>query len=393
MGDLIYLDNAATSFPKPKEVYQFMTDFYSRCGVNPGRSGYDLSIEAEQLVHGTRKELTAFFGGRTPERLIYAYNATDALNLLINGIVGKRDHVVSTKLEHNSVLRPLYHKQIEDDVEVDYVPFDSCGYVHPEDIENAIRPSTRLVIVNHASNVLGTVQPVGEIGNACGKHGVMFAIDASQSAGVAPIDMETMCIDVVAFTGHKSLLGPTGIGGLCVGDDAEIKITRSGGTGVRSAVRTHLHEYPYRLEAGTLNLVGVAGLHAGLDYVNKRGRDEIHQHEMKLYRELVNGLGEIEGVVLYCPEGGAHLAVCSFNVEGMEAGDVGTMLDVDHNIACRTGLHCAPLVHESIGTLEKKGSVRLSIGAFNTEQDIDAAIEAVRDIADLARQRRRNQPS
>jgi cysteine desulfurase/selenocysteine lyase len=393
MGQLIYLDNAATTFPKPEGVCEYMMSFYSRCGVNPGRSGYDLSMEAEELVYGTRKTLAAFFGGQTPERLIYAYNATDALNLLINGIVGRGDHVVSTKLEHNSVLRPLYHKQIEEGAEVDYVAFDSHGYLHPEDIDKAIRPNTKLVIVNHASNVLGTVQSLAEIGVVCKKHGVPFAIDASQSAGVVPIDMQSMCIGAVAFTGHKSLMGPTGIGGLCMADDLEIRITRFGGTGVRSAVRTHLYEYPYRLEAGTLNLIGVAGLRAGLNYVLERGRENIHHDEMKLYRRLVDGLRGIDGVVLHCTEGGDHLAVCSFNVEGMEAADVGTMLDVDYDIACRTGLHCAPLVHESIGTLEKKGSVRLSIGAFNTKEDIEAAIEAVRDIADLARQRMRKQPS
>jgi cysteine desulfurase family protein len=389
MGELIYLDNAATTFPKPESVCRFMMEFYSRCGVNPGRSGYDLSIEAEEMVYGTRRELMSFFGGQTPERLVYAYNATDALNLLINGVVGRGDHVVSTKLEHNSVLRPLYHKHIEEDVRVDHVPFDSEGYVQPEDIEKAIRPDTRLVIVNHASNVLGTVQPVAEIGVLCKRHGIPLAIDASQSAGVMHIDMQSMGIDAVAFTGHKSLMGPTGIGGLCVGDDLEIRITRSGGTGVRSAVPTHLYEYPYRLEAGTLNLVGVAGLRAGYNYVQERGRENIHNDEMKLYRRLVAGLREIDGVVLHCPDGDDHLAVCSFNVEGMEAGDVGTMLDVDYDIACRTGLHCAPLVHESIGTAEIKGSVRLSIGPFNTEEHIEAAIAAVGEIADFARQRSR----
>ncbi len=387
MGELIYLDNAATTFPKPESVCRFMMEFYSRCGVNPGRSGYDLSIEAEEMVYGTRKALMSFFGGQAPERLVYAYNATDALNLLINGMVGRGDHVVSTKLEHNSVLRPLYHKQIEEDANVDHVPFDSNGYVHPEDIEKAIRPDTKLVVVNHASNVLGTVQPVAEIGTLCRKHGIPFAIDASQSAGVMPIDMQLMGIDAVAFTGHKSLMGPTGIGGLCVSDDLEVRITRSGGTGVRSAVRTHLYEYPYRLEAGTLNLVGVAGLRAGFDYVQERGRENIHHDEMQLYRRLVAGLEKIDGVLLHCPGTDNHLAVCSFNVEGMEAGDVGTMLDVDYDIACRTGLHCAPLVHESIGTAEIKGSVRLSIGPFNTEEHIDAAITAVGEIADFARKR------
>lgn len=385
MTHIIYLDNGATSYPKPEEVYTFMDQFYRGFGVNPGRSGYDLCIEAGVLVDNTRKLLTEFFNGTDPNRLCFCHNATDALNLIIFGMLRPGDHAISTTIEHNSVLRPLYHLSREG-VDVDYVPFDGAGFVDPDEIRSRFRPNTRLVIVNHASNVIGTVQPIREIGRYCREAGIPFAVDASQSAGKIPIDMDEQFLDVVAFTGHKSLLGPTGTGGLYVREGIEIRHTRAGGTGVRSAERSHLDEYPFRLEYGTHNLVGIAGLNAGLQWVLARGLGAIHEHEMRLARMLRDGLASIPGVVLYCQEDlGNHIAVLAFNVQGMDAGDVGTMLDVDHNIACRTGLHCAPLVHEQIGTAKIRGAVRFSLGPFNTEEHIMTAIAAVRQIAAWAR--------
>jgi len=382
---LIYLDNGATSFPKPEEVYQFMDYFYRHFGVNPGRSGYDLCLEAGQMVEETRKLLTDFFGGSDPNRLCFGYNSTDGLNLAIFGLLQPGDHAITTTLEHNSVLRPLYHLSLAG-VEVDYVPFDSQGFIDPNDIKKKIKKNTRLVVVNQASNVIGTIQPVKEIGHLCREKGVTFLIDASQSAGKIPINMKEMNIDVVAFTGHKSLLGPTGIGGLYVGPEANIRITRAGGTGVRSAQRTHLEEYPWRLEYGTGNLLGIAGLNAGLKWVLARGLDNIHEQEMKLTRMLVEGLKGLEGVTLYCQDHlDRHIGVISFNVNGLEAQDTGIMLDVDYNIACRTGLHCAPLVHEQLGTDKIKGSVRFGVGPFNTEDEIKSAIQAVKEIAAFKR--------
>jgi len=387
MSQLIYLDSGATSFPKPQEVYAFMDRFYRTFGVNPGRSGYDLCMEAGQVVEDTRRMLTSFFNGTDPNRLCFGYNSTDALNLIIFGMLKPGDHAVSTTIEHNSVLRPLYHLSLQG-VEVDYVPFDGAGFVDPGDIRKKFRPTTRLVIVNHASNVLGTIQPVGEIGRLCREAGIPFAVDASQSAGTVPIDMEEQSIDVVAFTGHKSLLGPTGIGGLCVREGIEIQLTRAGGTGVRSAVRTHLYEYPYRLEYGTPNVLGIAGLNAGVKWVLDKGIRAIHEGEMALARKLRDGLGDIPGVTLYCQDDLTdHIGVLAFNVDGMDAGDVGTILDVDHNIACRTGLHCAPLVHEQLGTEKIHGSVRFGIGPFNTEADIAAAVEGVRAIVEMRKKR------
>lgn len=386
MSEFIYLDNGATSFPKPEEVYTTMDSFYRNYGVNPGRSGYDLAVEAGAVVDDTRKCLTEFFNGTDPSHLCYSYNSTDALNLVIFGMLQPGDHAISTTLEHNSVLRPLYHLS-QEGVEVDYVPFDGAGFVDPDEIHKLIKSNTRLVIINHASNVIGTIQPIREIGKICREAGIPFAIDASQSAGKIPIDMEDQFLDIVIFTGHKSLLGPVGIGGLYVRDGVEIRHTRVGGSGILSALRTHVEEYPYRLESGTINTVGVAGLQAGLKWVLNEGVADIHAHEMKLARMLRDGLSEIDGVTLYCLDDLTdHIAVLTFNIDGMEAEDVGAMIDLDHDIACRTGLHCAPLVHDQLGTTEIRGAVRFSIGPFNTEEHILAAIEAVRETAAFAKQ-------
>jgi len=389
MTKLIYLDSGATSFPKPEAVYTSMDHFYRNYGVNPGRSGYDLCMEAGAMVDETRKLLTKFFNGRTASagslpdhnRLCFSYNSTDALNLIIFGLLKPGDHAITTTIEHNAVLRPLYHLS-QQGVDVDYVPFDGAGFVDPDEIRRRFRPNTRLVVVNHASNVIGTLQPIREIGRLCREAGIIFAIDASQSAGKTPIDMEEQFVDVVAFTGHKSLLGPTGIGGLYVRAGIEIRHTRAGGTGVRSAQRTHLDEYPWRLEYGTPNTLGIAGLNAGLKWIEARGMHTIHAHEMKLTRMLVDGLRDIPGMRLYCQDDLAnHISVIAFNLDGMDAADVGTMLDCDYDIACRTGLHCAPLVHEQLGTAKLRGAVRFGIGPFNTEDEIQTAIRAVGEIA------------
>ncbi len=388
MRDLIYLDNAATTWPKPEPVHNYMSRFYREFGVNPGRSGYDRALEAEETVNRCRTMLSNFFGGSDPDRLVFAYNATDALNQVIQGVLWDGGHAVSSHLEHNSVLRPLWHMEHERGAKVTYVPFDARGFIDPDEVRKAVRPDTKLVIINHGSNVIGTCQPVREIGAVCREKGVLFAVDASQTAGVIPIDMKDMGIDVVCFTGHKSLFGPTGIGGACVAEGADIHMTRWGGTGVRSAQRSHLDEYPYHMEAGTLNTMGIAGLIAGQEFIASRGGPEqIHRQEMKLMRQLWEGIKDIEEVELYCADDlEGHIPVLSMNIKGLEAVNTGTLLDVDHNIATRTGLHCAPLVHRRIGTLPIKGTVRFSIGPFNTPVHIDAAIEGVKDIVQTARE-------
>ncbi len=384
MSNMIYLDNAATTFPKPEEVYEFMDRFYRNHGVNPGRSGFDAALEAEEIVMNTRKMLTELFNGEHPDHLTFSYNASDSLNMILQGLTEKGDHIVTTMLEHNSVLRPLHHLHLQGMIDITYVPFDKHGYVHPDDIKKNIRKNTKLVVINHSSNIIGTIQPIAEIGKICKENGVYFILDTAQSAGIIHIDLKNMGIDVLAFTGHKCLMGPTGIGGSYVMEGVPVKTTRFGGTGVRSAQQTHLEQFPYRLECGTLNLVGVAGLYAGIKWVNEQGMDKLHKQEIKLWDKLRKGIQEINNVITYCAETIENQnAVLSFNIDGLEAGDVGTMLDVDYNIACRTGLSCAPKVHELLGTEKIHGAVRLSIGPFNTEEHIDTAIDAIEDIASI----------
>lgn len=385
MNEIIYLDNSATTYPKPESVYKFMDSFYRENGVSPGRSGFDDAIKAEEMVMGTRKLLTEFFNaGSDVNRLTFSYNASDSLNMIIQGLAMQGDHVITTMLEHNSVLRPLHHLEMNGLIQVTHITFDEQGYINPDDIKKALRNNTKMAVINHCSNVIGTIQPIAEIGKICKEAGVLLIVDTTQSAGAVPIDMQAMGIDVVVFTGHKCLMGPTGIGGSYVMDNVPVKYTRYGGTGVRSAQKTHLEEFPYRLECGTLNLLGVAGLNAGVKWILSNGIENIHNKEMELWNKLRNGIQNVENVITYCADGNENRnPVLCFNVKGFEAGDVGTILDVDYNIACRTGLQCAPNVHTVLGTDKIHGTVRLSIGPFNTEEQIDIAINAVKEIAEL----------
>ncbi|MFO7615666.1 MAG: aminotransferase class V-fold PLP-dependent enzyme [Bacteroidales bacterium] len=382
---MIYLDNSATTYPKPDVVYDFMCSFYRKHGVNPGRSGFDAAIETEEVVTNTRKLLTGLFNGDDYNRLTFSYNASDSLNMVIQGLARPGDHVVTTMLEHNSVLRPLYHLEMDGVIQVSRVGFDRFGYVDPDDIRKALRPNTRMVVVNHCSNVIGTIQPVAEIGRICKDSGALFVVDASQSAGAVPIDIKAMGIDVLVFTGHKCLMGPTGIGGSYVNEGVPIRYTRYGGTGVRSAQETHLEEFPYRLECGTLNIVGVAGLKAGVEWVLEQGIENLHRREMVLWDKLRKALQGMDRVITYCADHpDRHNPVLSFNIKGMDSGDVGTILDVDYDIASRTGLQCAPLVHVGLGTDKIHGTVRLSLGPFTTEEEVDRAVEAVGEIKELS---------
>jgi cysteine desulfurase family protein len=388
MEDLIYLDNAATSYPKPDVVHNAVRQFYSKNGVNPGRTGCDMALAAEEMIHGTRVALSEFFNpslvnaGRTkdPNRLVFTLNATMSLNLIINGTVGPGDHIVTTKVEHNSVIRPVNHK-VKQGSEATYVVPDAEGYIDPEDIRREIRPNTKLVIVNHGSNVTGVVQDLNAIGAVCNQEGVPLAVDAAQTAGVLPIDMAQWNVSFLSFTGHKCLFGPTGTGGICVADDAEIEGTIWGGTGVKSAYPYHLEEYPYRLEAGTLNLAGIAGLAAGLAWIKQREMEEIHRHEIELLGMLQDGLTEIDEVTQHGTKNlESRVPTLSITVENYDPSDVGTYLDVDYNILTRTGLQCAPLIHEHHGT-SPRGTVRFSIGPYNTEEHVQAAVRAVAEIA------------
>jgi cysteine desulfurase / selenocysteine lyase len=388
MSEIVYLDNAATSFPKPDVVHDTVRDFYSQNGVNPGRTGCDLAINAEQMIHGTRKKLSALFNRslveagqpKDPNRLVFTMNATMGLNLVINGTVQPGDHIVTTWMEHNSVIRPVNHK-VDQGAEATFVQPDGEGYIDPADIRKALKPTTKLVIVNHGSNVIGTVQDLAAIGAICKEAGVLFAVDTAQTAGVIPIDMAACHIDFVCFTGHKGLFGPTGTGGICVADDAEIEGTIYGGTGVRSAVSRHLKEFPYRLEAGTLNLAGIAGLSAGLDWIEERGLEQIYRHEIELLGLLQDGLCQIEGVKIVGTQRLENrVATMSITVANFDPGDVGTILDVEYNIQTRTGLQCAPLIHEHLGTTPR-GTVRLSVGPFNTREHVELAVRSIAEVA------------
>lgn len=384
MSELIYMDNAATTYPKPAEMLDFMFDFYRRYGVSPGRSGTDMAVTAEETVTAARETLTAFFGGGgSPDRLVFTQNASDSLNMAIQGTLAPGDHVVHTDLDHNSVLRPVYHLQKAGRIEATRLPFDGQGRIDPDDVARAVRPNTRLVVLNHGSNALGTVQPVREVGAICRARDIPFAVDAAQTAGIIPIDMQEMGIDILCFTGHKSLMGPTGIGGMYVREGVTVNPIRYGGTGVRSEYPDHLEEYPWRLECGTLNVMGIAGLLAGVRWVQAEGLAAAYAREMRLTERLVQGIREIAGVTLYCADNLAdHLPVISVNVAGMTANNVGTLLDVKFNVATRTGLLCTPRVHERLGTVETRGTVRFSLGPFNTEAHIDTALEGLRDIAE-----------
>lgn len=379
---MIYLDNAATTFPKPREVLERMIDLYEAKGVSPGRGGYDCAQEADELVSIVRETLCRFFGGDDPNRVIFASNATDALNLVIQGAVKPGGHVVSSQLEHNSVLRPLQHLREKGLIEYDLVPFDGGGFINPDDVSRAIRPRTQLVVLTHASNVLGTIQPIEAIGAVCREKGIPLLLDAAQSAGLLPIDISAWGVSALTFTGHKSLLGPTGTGGLVLGRSFEVQPTRYGGTGIDSQELIHTQTYPHRLEAGTLNVLGIIGLRCALDYLAAQGMEAVLQKERFLARRLWEGLAGLKRVKLYgAADWDRRLGVLLANIEGMLPADVGAILDGDFDIATRVGLHCAPLVHRNLGT-GRAGGVRFSVGPFNTEEEIRQTVHAMARISE-----------
>jgi cysteine desulfurase family protein len=338
-------------------------------------------MEAEERVMAVRRQLCQFFGGSDPERVIFSYNATDALNTLIQGLIASGSHVVSSRLEHNAVLRPLHHFVERGSIHLDLVPFSPEGFIDPMAVARAIRPDTSFVILTHASNVLGTIQPVEQVGAICREHGIPLLLDVTQTAGLVPIHMDQWGVSAVAFTGHKSLLGPTGIGGLVLNPGLEVKTTRFGGTGRDSYSLVHSQAYPERLEAGTINIAGVFGLSAGLQYLSSQGIEKIHARELALAKRLHDGLSSIKGVRVYpANRQGKWVPIMLCNVDHMDPEDVSSILDGDFGIATRAGLQCAPLVHHDLGT-SPKGGVRFSLGPFNTVEEIDKALEAMTAIS------------
>ena len=379
---MIYLDNAATSHPKPEQVYARMDRFAREVGANPGRSGHQMAMEADAEIAAVRRALTELFGGTDPARLIFTLNATDALNMALKGVLAHGDHVVTSVIEHNSVARPLNAMEAAGWITVTRVRPAPDGTIDPATIDAAIEEKTRLVVITQASNVLGTVQPIDAIGAIVRRRERLLLVDAAQGAGLLPIDIGHAAIDLLAFTGHKGLLGPVGTGGLYVGDRASLRPWREGGTGGDSAHPTQPVEYPHALEAGTPNTVGIAGLGEAVRFVNGRGVVSLGDHERDLAARLWIALEHDARVTLYGQRpaaGVTRTGVVSFNLQGHPPSEVGAILDASFGIAVRTGLHCAPGTHRLIGTFPD-GSVRVSPGPFNTREEIDSLVGAIGEI-------------
>lgn len=377
---MIYLDNAATSWPKPESVYQAMENCMRHAGANPGRGGHRMALDAGRILFECRDALAQLFNIEDPNQIAFMLNATDALNTALFGLLNPGDHVVTTAMEHNALARPLRNLE-KLGIKLTIVSADKFGDVRVGDIEQACTSQTKLVAVGHASNVTGTVLPIGEVGGITRKKGIHLLVDAAQTAGVENIDVETQGIDLLAFTGHKSLLGPQGTGGLWIRENINIRPLRWGGTGSNSESDLMPEIMPDKLESGTPNTVGIAGLGAGVRVVLDKGINNIRIQEKMLRRQLWQGLSELPRVILYGSEDSDNkTAVVSFNIQGMDAGQVSYMLDRQFDIATRSGLHCAPWAHSSIGTL-RSGTVRVSFGYFNTVSDAETLVKAVQSIA------------
>ena len=376
---MIYLDNAATGWPKPPEVTQAMVDFMQRVGANAGRSGHRLSVEAARIVYQARERLATLLGVGDPLRIVFGRNATEALNLALAGLLRPGDHAITSSLEHNSVMRPLRALERRG-VRLSVVHTSPQGFLEPLAVEAEIRPTTRLIALIHASNVIGTLLPIAEVGRIARRYDLLYLVDAAQTAGAYPIDVEAQAIDLLAFTGHKALLGPQGTGGLYIGPRValdELAPLMRGGTGSRSEEEEQPDFLPDRYESGTANGVGLAGLGAGVQWLLRQGVARVREHEAALTRRLLAGLERIPGVVVYGPrDAEQQTATVSFNVEGMEPSEVGQRLDEEFGVLCRVGLHCAPAAHRTIGTFPM-GAVRWSLGALSTAAQVDAALEAL----------------
>ncbi|NDH05640.1 aminotransferase class V-fold PLP-dependent enzyme [bacterium] len=380
---MIYLDNAATSFPKPEAVYKAMDRFAREDLANPGRAGHKMALAAERALDDCRHRLNQLFKGSSPERFVFTLNCTDALNMAFKGLLNEGDHVITTDLEHNSVSRPLRIMELAGKISLSRIHANSHGFIDPQQIKDAIGPKTRLVALTHASNVLGTVQPISEVGGICRQSDIIFLVDGAQTAGVVPIDIHSQKIDLLACPGHKCLFGPTGTGFLYTGERVNLRCWREGGTGGDSSTETQPKEMPYHLEGGTPNVLGIAGLAAGIAWVEHEGISNLHQKESKLVAKLRNSLKEIPGVTIFGSDDLTRtVSTVSFKSDALAAPEIGSILDEAFNIAVRPGLHCSPYIHKSINTFPD-GAVRISPGAFNTESDIDQIISALKEILSI----------
>jgi cysteine desulfurase family protein len=376
---MIYFDNPATSWPKPPQVKEAMVKFMEEVGANPGRSGHSLSIEAARIVYETREALSVLFHVRDSSRIVFTLNATESINLALKGLLRPKDHVITSSMEHNSVMRPLRDLE-KKGIELTIVPCFGEGTLDPKEVEKKIQSTTRMIVLNHASNVTGTLLPITAVGKMARAHNLLFLVDAAQTAGAYPIDVERDGIDLLAFTGHKSLYGPQGTGGLVIGeriDEKEMIPLKQGGTGSRSEFEEQPDFLPDRFESGTPNGVGIAGLLAGIRFVLKKGVEEIRQSEMALIEKLIMGLKKIPRVKLYGPERQEdRVATLSFNFVHLSPSNGALRLEKEFGILCRPGLHCAPAAHHTIGTFPE-GTIRFGLGAFNGEAEVETAIRAV----------------
>ncbi|MFR3906591.1 MAG: aminotransferase class V-fold PLP-dependent enzyme [Christensenellales bacterium] len=376
---MIYLDNAATTLHKPQQVIDAVVHAMQSMG-NCARGTHEEALDAARTVYDARVRLASLFGCPRVDHVAFTANSTEALNMAINGLIDPGDHVISTDLEHNSVLRPLYRLEAEHGAELSFVPADKLGNVDYADFERLMKPNTRAVVCTNASNLTGTVLDIERIAKTAHSHGALVIVDASQTAGCWPIDMKKMGIDVLCFTGHKGLMGPQGTGGICVKEGIEIRPFKVGGSGVQSYSRTHPAEYPTRLEAGTLNGHGIAGLGAAAKFISETGVENIHAKERSLMLRFYEGVKNIEGVAVYGDFTKDKTAIVALNIRDYESGEVSYELSQGYGIATRPGAHCAPRMHKALGTAEV-GAVRFSFSFYNTEEEIDEAVRAVAELA------------
>jgi len=375
---MIYLDNAATTRTKPKPVIRAVTSAMEEMG-NAGRGANEAALNADRLIYDTREKLCRFFGGEDPRQIVFTCNATESLNTAIRGLLSPGDHVVTTAMEHNSVLRPLYEME-EKGVTLTIVPADECGRVAFSDLDAALTPGTRMLVMTHASNLTGNVNDLTKIGELAHERGVLFVVDAAQTAGFLPIDVRASQIDVLCFTGHKSMLGPQGTGGMYVRKGVTIRPLKSGGTGVQTYNKKQPQQMPTALEAGTLNGHGIAGLGAAVTYIEETGMEEIRRKELALTRRFYEGVKDIPGVTIYGDfSSWERVPIVSLNIGDYDSSEVSDELLTSYDISTRAGAHCAPLMHEALGTKER-GAVRFSFSIENTEEETDLAIEAIRQL-------------
>ena len=380
--ETIYLDNAATSHPRPRAVIDAICDYLSQVGANPGRSGHTRSLKAGRMLLETREMLAEFFERDKPENVIFTQNVTHAINLVLNGYLERENHVITTKYEHNSVLRPLTHLQKNRNINVDYLPVDVEGQIKREDLDHLKTDKTSLLIINHASNVSGTVLDITAADTWAKEHGIPLLVDTAQTAGSLNFDWSQVSPEFLCFTGHKSLLGPSGIGGLIISPEM-VEETDSfvrGGTGSKSDQLSQPSVLPDKYEAGTVNITGVAGLNAGLKYLKKTGLAEIKKHKMNLTSHFYKGLNNLSNVNIAGPDlNTARTSTISITFENDDPARISVLLDREHGIMTRSGLHCAPLAHKNLNTYPE-GTLRFSIGYFNTEQDINKTLQALKEV-------------